>query len=98
MTPELHKLLKQNGFQDLRIGISRNSFWNQASQRYRSALAAGLMATFKKMRSPDATIIDQVVLPKAGKRKCSFVGGTARKSNGTIVIYRSKFSSPRPAR
>lgn len=80
------QFLDGNGFQNLRIGIPREPFWNQTSQGYRSAITAGLEATFEKIQSLGATIVDPVVLPNAEKWKYSFVGGAERNSNGTIVI------------
>ncbi|KAL1634239.1 hypothetical protein SLS58_010783 [Diplodia intermedia] len=80
------QFLGDDGFQGLRIGIPREPFWNQTAEGYRSAINAGLEATFEKMRALGATIIDPVVLPNAEDWKYTFVGGAVRNSNGTVII------------
>jgi amidase len=80
------QFLNASGFEGLRIGIPREPFWNQTYQGYRSVINAGLEATFDKMRSLGATIIDPVVLPNAQGWKYTFVGQSKRTNNGTIIV------------
>ncbi|KAF2621872.1 amidase signature enzyme [Macroventuria anomochaeta] len=80
------QFLNPDGFQGLRIGIPREPFWNQTYQGYRSTINAGLEATFEKMRSLGATIIDPIEFPNAKDWKYSFVGQATRTNNGTVVV------------
>jgi amidase len=86
------QFLDANGFQGLRIGIPREPFWNQTYQGYRSAIDAGLEATFDKMRALGATIIDPVVFPNAQEWKYDFVGQSKRTNNGTVVVRKFHMS------
>lgn len=80
------QFLQKDGFKGMRIGIPRNPFYNTSFTGVNESVYEAVEATFDKMRSLGATIVDPVEFPNAEDYAYGFPGASLRTYNASVRI------------